>query len=67
MKVYCKDCKHVSLNFYGEWTCKISYHIANTSYEQIKIYHWCCTINGKNDCKDFKPKLLFRLRRIFRK
>ena len=72
MKVYCADCKYrerfVPETAYLE--CKIRYEkIYNPNFYEnyfYKKYEYCCDKNGDNNCVDYKPSLLKRIKEIFK-
>ena len=67
-KVYCKDCENWTERHPSRSLCKVNIRgIHENHYAKTLLYEECQTINSKNDCRDFKPKLLFRLRRMLKK
>ena len=72
-KVFCKNCEHISLG----WHENSNIHICRSHVKKVFSYSYWDKIyseqteiakekNKFNDCKDYQPKFLIRLKNIFK-
>jgi len=67
MKVYCKDCKHrtastIILDDSVNCRCKKRAETYENFYEKHTRLPFCSLINENNDCQDFEPSFLARIK-----
>lgn len=61
MKAYCDHCKHSLSSI----LCEKHKTFQDTYYAKNKeCYKRCSEINRNNDCKDFKPNLLYKMKKL---
>jgi len=65
MKVYCRYCKFINLGINGRYICMFRRVYKNSYYDEGVNYHLASYRNKNNDCKDYKPKFLVKLKHFF--
>ena len=72
MKIYCSDCKFMTnkKTRNGSYSCtKFKTNKIYPSYYKLfvdTIYRSCSEVNNNNDCPDYQPTKLKRLKDLFR-
>jgi len=70
MKVYCKDCKYLvkrtTMSEKVYYHCKHSNNYLDDWYGKKSLYKTPVNVrNANNNCPDYKPKLMRRIKDIF--